>query len=117
LGQSSRVARQESASDRMVVADRIVAFLRHLHPYKTAECVAADTGIRATTVAKWLERGSAPNLAAGFRLIRAYGPEFVCAVMTNPPEWLDAAAREEKRNRLRTAIAALQAELEGSAAS
>ncbi|KAA2237705.1 hypothetical protein [Salinarimonas soli] len=116
MGQSHLTSRQLDDAGRTVVAERINAFLRQLYPLKTAEAVAADTGISANTVAKWLERGSAPSTWATFRLIGAYGPEFACAVMANPPAWLDRAAREEEQRRLRTEIAALEARLRGSAA-
>jgi transcriptional regulator with XRE-family HTH domain len=96
-----------------VVADRIIAFLRHVHPVKTVENVAADAGIPGGTVAKWLERGSAPNAAAIFKLLQAYGAPFACAAMESPPAWLSAAAREDEKRRLRAEIAALQARLEG----
>ncbi|KAB1079350.1 hypothetical protein [Methylobacterium soli] len=75
--------------------------------------MAADTGISPNTIAKWLDRGSAPTSWAFLRLLSAYGPELACAVMTDPPAWLDRAAREEERRRLEAQIAALQARLDG----
>ncbi len=58
MGQSSQNERQLFVPDKTVVADRITSFLRQIHPSKTAECVSADTGIAAATVAKmvWGER-------------------------------------------------------------
>jgi transcriptional regulator with XRE-family HTH domain len=92
--------------------ERVIAFLRRIHPIKTAEAVSADTGVQASTVRKWLERASAPSFAALFRLLGAYGPEFVCACMNTPPEWLSEAARKEEARRLRAEIDALTARLE-----
>ena len=37
-----------------------------------------------------------------------------CAVMTNPPAWLDRAAREMRREHLEAQIAGLQSQLEGA---
>lgn len=100
-------------AERTTVQERTNAFLRRLYPVKTAENVAADTGISANTIGKWLDRGSAPTSWAFLRLLAAYGPELARAVMTDPPEWLDRAAREEERRRLAAQIAALQARLDG----
>ncbi|MEX6697971.1 hypothetical protein AB2C67_33790, partial [Pseudomonas aeruginosa] len=79
-------------------------------PMKTADNVSADTGISANTIAKWLDRGSAPTSWAFLRLLEAYGAEFACAVMAAPPAWLDRAARDQKRDRLQGQIASLQAQ-------
>ncbi len=94
-------------------AERAIAFLRDRHPHKTAEEVAATTGARvsAGTVKKWLSRVSAPSFVATLALISAYGPEFLTAVLINPPEWLTAARRAEEQaaleaeqNRISTAL-------------
>lgn len=90
---------------------RAIAFLRARHPAKTAEEVAALTGLPADTVRKWLDRASAPSFAACFALIGAYGPDFVAAVMEHPPAWIDTAARAARREALARDIARLQAEL------
>ncbi len=86
-----------------------------MYPVKTADNVAADTGISANTVSKWLDRGSAPTSWAFLRLLSAYGPDLVCAVMDSPPAWLDRAAKEQRRERLEAQIAALQSQLDGGA--
>ena len=90
---------------------RALAFLRNRHPIKTAEEVAAATGLPADTVKKWFDRDSAPSFAACFALIGAYGPDFVAAVMEHPPAWIDTAARAARREALARDIARLQAEL------
>jgi hypothetical protein len=84
-------------------AERVAAFLRQRHPTKTAEAVEAYTGIASATVRKLLERASAPSFPTFVRLVLAYGPAFLCAVLDEPPGWLDAAARAEE-------MAALEAE-------
>lgn len=91
-------------------------FLRRVHPQKTADNVSADTGIATATIARWLDRGSAPTSWAFLKLIGAYGPEFACAVMDEPPAWLSKAAREEERRRIEHQIAALQTRLQGGGA-
>ena len=103
--QLSQVARQMSDAR----ADRVVAFLGKLHPVKTCENVAAETGIRAATVRQWVARESAPNFRALFRLMCAYGPDLLCAALDNPPRWLSEAARAEEQARIDAEIAALQA--------
>ncbi|MCJ2129197.1 hypothetical protein [Methylobacterium sp. E-045] len=104
------------ADERTTVGERTTAFLRQRYPTKTAENVAADTGISPNTIGKWLDRGSAPTSWAFLRLLAAYGPELACATMETPPAWLARAAREEDQRRLRAEIAALQARLEGGTA-
>ena len=111
MGKSHVAAAQVGDVDRTAVQERTTDFLRQLYPVKTADNVAADTGISANTVSKWLDRGSAPTSWAFLRLLEAYGAEFACAVMAKPPVWLDRAAHEQKRDRLQAQIATLQAEL------
>ena len=111
--QSSVSRTQLGANATPDVAARIAMFLRSVHPTKTADNVAADTGIPAKTVAKYLDRGSAPGALAFCRLMQAYGAPFACAAMENPPAWLNAAAREDDQRRLRAEIAALEAKLNG----
>jgi len=93
------------------VAERLVAFLRERHPVKTIDCIAAETGIARTTVAKWFERGGGPSAGAFLALVGAYGPDIICAVMHSPPDWLVAAKREARREALAREIAALEQEL------
>lgn len=112
MGQYSASARQLSVKKAADVGTRVIDFLRGLHPTKTADCVFADTGIAAATVAKWLERASVPGGIAIIRLTAVYGPEFLNAIMHSPPAWLDAAARAEEQRKVRAQIAALQARLD-----
>lgn len=121
-GQSYRHGAGSSGVARQVVgrpgqlspacAARAVAFLRQRHPVKTAASVAATTGLSAEAVKKWLERSSAPSFVACFALIRAYGPDFLTAVMEHPPAWIDTAARTARREALARDIARLTAELD-----
>lgn len=90
----------------------MVSFLRSRHPQKTAVNVAAETGCSVDQVEKWLERSSLPNGHGCLALVAAYGPEFLCAVIPSPPEWLNAAHREARRQRLEAEISARQAELD-----
>ncbi len=108
-------ARTTVCRDRTVVADRFANFLRSKYPEKTAEHVAADTGLPVATVQRWLDRGSAPSLWALGKLIGAYDAEVLCAALENPPAWLVAASRQQERERLEREIAELRARLdEGS---
>ncbi len=96
-------------------ATRAVAYLVELYPAKTAEYVAADTGLAPDTVRKWLMRVSSPSFMACMTLIAAYGPEFLAAVMDKPPVWIDTAARAARREQLAREMAALEAEMAGAA--
>ena len=106
-------SRTGACEDRTVVQDRFSNFLRSKYPIKTADNVAADTGLPAATVQRWLDRGSAPSLWALGKLIGAYDAEVLCATLENPPAWLMAAARQQERERLEREIAGLRARLDG----
>lgn len=88
-----------------------VAFLRRAHPFKTAQAASAKTGIPADTIRKWFE-GSKPSYLHFLRLICAYGPEFLVAVLPNPPAWLDEARGWERQRQLEASIARQADELQ-----
>ena len=104
--------RQSSAFVPTDVGDRVVGFLRRLHPSKTAQSVAAETGCGVDAIEKWLERASVPNGRAMLRLFLAYGPAFLCAVVDNPPAWLDARQSAARQIELEASIARQRAELD-----
>lgn len=99
--------------ERTVVAERLSAFLRRKHPTKTADNVAADTGIYPATIARWLDRGSAPSLESLSQLVGAYGSEVLCVILDHPPPALIAAARQEERERVEREIARLRQQIDG----
>jgi DNA-binding transcriptional regulator YiaG len=98
----SKISRRSAAR-----LERVCAFLRETYPHKTADSVAADTGIAAATIRKWLEAKATPNGAAVVLLAAVYGPEFLCAVMDNPPDWMTDAGRAQARARLDDGLAEL----------
>jgi hypothetical protein len=95
MRQSSEKSRQLPEADRQMsdAGERVSAYLRRLYPSRTADQVAADTGIKTATVAKWLERESVPNGVAMLLLLTAYGPDFMGAVLPRAPAWLKAERR------------------------
>lgn len=99
-------------SVRSRVVDRVTAHLRKVHPLKTADAVAADTGLPVTTIRKWLSRESTPNAPAMLMLIGTYGPELLAAALHSPPGWLDSAARAERLAALEARAAELNREME-----
>jgi hypothetical protein len=106
----SAFKRNVGVKSSLDMVDKVGDFLRSMYPQKTAECVAADTGISAKTVSKWLERSSAPGGLAMIHLAMMYGPEFLCAVADKTPAWLNNARKAEKAERIERQLAALQAE-------
>lgn len=98
---------------RTSLGERVVAFLRSRHPTKTADNVAADTGVSVNTVKTWLDRASAPNADGYTRLWIAYGPDFLAAMPDKPPAWLDQFRRDREAAHLKSEIAALEAKLAG----
>lgn len=101
-----------SANEPKVLGERIENFLKSRYPAKTAQCVAADIGYAPGRVAKWLEGASDPNCYAILRMVDAYGPAFLAALMgEGAPGWLDDAQRSEKLNDLEATRARIDAEL------
>lgn len=91
--------------------DGLARFLQAAHPAKTAIHVAARTRLPSDTVKKWLLGAALPNSRAVLVLACCYGPELLCAMLRDPPGWLDAAARGAAQARIEARIAALQAQL------
>ena len=105
--------RTGACEDRTVVADRVAAFLRAKYPLKTADNVAADTGLPAATISRWLDRGSAPSLWALSKLVGAYDADVLLVILDHPPSWLIDEARRQERDRIERQIATLRAQIEG----
>lgn len=91
--------------------ERAVDFIRARYPVKTAESVAADTGIGAETVKKWLEGAVRPSWDGIFALICAYGTPFMVATVVTKPQWLEDAHRSARLAALEAAQARIQAEI------
>lgn len=101
-----------SLNDRTTVAERVAGNLVARYPSKTADCVAADTGIKAETIQKILNRVSMPSGLVLLRLVAAYGPDFLAACMgSGAPSWLVTAEREKRAAELKARRAAIDAEL------
>lgn len=94
MGQSSPKHGQRSAVfGQLSLGERCARFLRQMHPARTADNVAADTGLKAETIAKMLQRQSDPSGLALALMIAAYGPDFLGAVLPRAPAWLQADRR------------------------
>ncbi|MFC3693094.1 hypothetical protein [Chenggangzhangella methanolivorans] len=92
--------------------ERVCAFLRALHPARTAQNVHADTRgrIAVKTIERMLERESAPSLDNFIHLSEAYGSALLVATFgPHAPDGLEALAREQQRSGLDDEIAALVA--------
>lgn len=109
VSQKPSRSRQSDSAARTDVGERVIGFLRHLHPTKTAENVSIESGVPAGTVQKWLDRGSAPSVVHFARLVSAYGPDFLATAFASPPAWLNQAVREERAATLKAEIAAREA--------
>lgn len=99
-----------AGNDRHLVGQRLCRFLRSIHPAKTAERVAADTGLPITTVARWMEREGSPSAPALLRLASVYGPDVLAAVAPELP-WLAVAVKVTRAATLRGALAEVEAEI------
>ncbi|MFH6780918.1 hypothetical protein [Methylobacterium sp. MA0201] len=98
--------------ERQIDAAGMVRWLKARYPAKTAACVAADLNVPLDTVTKWLARENLPNGRTLVLMICVYGPEFLAALLRDPPDWLDLAANEADQARLMAQLATLRAELD-----
>ncbi|KMO18882.1 hypothetical protein QR78_14285 [Methylobacterium indicum] len=81
-----------------------------MYPSRTADCVAADTSLKAETIQKIIDRASVPNGLTMIVLAAAYGPEFLVACMGDKvPAWLSTAHREAEAARIDREIEDLKA--------
>jgi transcriptional regulator with XRE-family HTH domain len=103
--QSSNFDRPCVRSERETFSEKIVLFMRRKHPSKTAERVAADTGINVHTVRKFQDRVSAPSIVMLNRLAEAYGIEFLHFVFGW--NFLDPDGRAAKQRALEARFAEL----------
>lgn len=80
---------------------------------KTADNVAAETGIPVNTIKTWLQRGSAPDAEGYTALWIAYGPDFLDVIAAGrSPEWLTQVRRANEARQLKAQIAALKNKLQ-----
>lgn len=111
--QTHASAHEIESRKRASLGERVVAFLRSRHPLKTADNVAADTGLPLNTVKTWLQRSSAPDAEGYTQLWIAYGPAFLAALPDKPPAWLEDIRRTQEAASLKAEIAALEMKLSG----
>ncbi|MGX9981957.1 hypothetical protein [Methylobacterium fujisawaense] len=111
LRQSHGNIGQLSGLDQTIVAERVVTFLRRRHPHSTAKHVARDLDISRETVAKWIERGSAPNAEGILKLIAVYKTDLLITLLGGAEQWLAVAAWHERRARFEAEQAAFVAEM------
>ncbi len=84
-------------------------FLKARHPTKTAQAIAARTGLSPDTIDKWLRGTGAPSFDATMILAVIYGPEFLAACVPGCA-WIAEAARGARRLAIGETIATLEAE-------
>ncbi|QGY01497.1 hypothetical protein MMSR116_05955 [Methylobacterium mesophilicum SR1.6/6] len=102
---------QLSGIDHEIIAARVAAFLKHRHPHNTAKYVAREIDVPRDTVAKWIERGSAPNAEGILKLIAVYKTDLLIALLGGAEQWLAVAAWHERRARFEAEQAAFLAEM------
>jgi hypothetical protein len=95
--EKTKLGGKEAKLDRLELA---LAFLRAKHPFKTADCVAAQTGISANTISKWLRGESRPGWGHTMALIGVYGADFLWASSPQSRVWLAPARKLEELRQL-----------------
>lgn len=101
MRKSGEALRSFGVIEPQFFAERVATFLRMMHPQKTADSVAADTGIPTKTVAKWLQGAAGPTGRYYHQLLGAYG--FELYVYVNPDASsaeMREAARIQHQHRL-----------------
>lgn len=107
----SAMRQRRDRTAELVDLDGLATFLRREHPTATALTVQCETGIPARTVECWFEGRSRPSLRHLMRLLVAYGPDALAAVMIDPPQWLVEAQQHRRARALQTQIETLKAQL------
>ena len=90
----------------------LAVFLRRLYPSKTAARVAADTGLPADSIKKWLSLEVQPNGRAMLVLVCVYGADLILASVKDAPDWCNRDARRARRAKLLAEIAEIESEIE-----
>lgn len=108
---SSEIHRKVFRKKPTSFGERLAAFLRARHPLKTALLVAADTGLDAGRIEKWLALKARPDCEAVLILIETYGPSLLLTLAGAPAHWISAAALAEERAALEAQHAAVAARL------
>jgi hypothetical protein len=103
-----RGKRRVTDPDALIICERVGQFLRARHPRNTAQAASQETGIKAATIAKWLEGASVPSTELFLHLVQIYGPEFVSLAVVPNPGWLRQAINAEKRRAIEAEIEALK---------
>lgn len=93
-----------SITDATPVTKSVADYLRDKYPAKTAEHVAADTGCTVAAVKRWIYSDSAPSWDCAVKLIKAYGPELLAAVLP-PTAWIEKARAELQHEKLMAELA------------
>lgn len=111
MGKSGHFLGRVGHFDDRTFQERVTAFLRRMHPVKTAHCVESEAGIPATTVRKWLEQGCAPSGKHTAALARRYRG-FLWAVFPEAEnEWVAEIARQDELERLERQAATIRQQM------
>jgi hypothetical protein len=93
----------------------LTTYWRRLYPRKTADKVAADTGLPIETVKNWLKGRNGLRVPQLLVILAVYGPDALAACWGGrPPAWLNAsvaAKRSQDLDRLQAQIDAERAAL------
>ncbi len=115
MGQASPTSRHRSVFAPTDVGERVCTYLRRLHPGRTVDNIVADLAawdVKNSTIAKMLERRTAPSVPLLFAMVEAYGPDFLAAAYPKQLGWLSEAARAQRKATLEARMADLKSEME-----
>ena len=95
---------------------KLPIYLRTLFPRDTAKAVGAALNRSPYTVSNWLDGTSAPDAETFGDMLGLWDVDFICAVMTPPPEWAVDTLMRKKLAELERMSAALKAKLQATEA-
>ncbi|RFB80425.1 hypothetical protein DYH55_02535 [Methylovirgula sp. 4M-Z18] len=90
----------------------MVDWLRQTFPANTAKHAAQALDVPVRTVENWLTGAAKPSAGAIFAMIGLWGPDFLKAVMPEPPGWIDAASLAVEHLALQRRLVALNRQQE-----
>ena len=85
-------------------------FLRSRYGRSTCAQVARDVGVSPRTVENWMSRNTTPSADHLVPMIIFYGPEFLEASSTAPPDWVSQATMRWTKEQINAEIARLERE-------
>lgn len=90
---------------------QLADYLRGRFPFSTAKLAAAELGVPTRTVESWLALKASPGFARSLQMVSLWGPDFLCAVLPEPPDWASEAKARAELEALEVRSATIRSKL------